>query len=83
MRLELTGLSAAARVFVDGEVIGDLWTHPLTLALPPLSAGEKVTLLGQDGEAAITVADWAAWKGSHHHDIWCAIGNRVKRIYSE
>ncbi|MBR7156444.1 MAG: alanine racemase [Lentisphaeria bacterium] len=52
-------------------------------ALPPLSAGEKVTLLGQDGEAAITVADWAAWKGSHHHDIWCAIGNRVKRIYSE
>ena len=40
LRLELGGLSAAARVYVDGEEVGDIWTHPLSLDLPPLSAGE-------------------------------------------
>ncbi|MBR5869438.1 MAG: hypothetical protein IKZ09_00245 [Clostridia bacterium] len=39
MRLALGGLSAAARVYVDGQVVGDLWTHPLTLDLPPLCRG--------------------------------------------
>ncbi len=61
MRLELTGLSAAARVFVDGEVIGDLWTHPLTLALPPLSAGEHTLCI----EAASTLVNEMMVDGSY------------------
>ena len=39
MRLELDGLSAAARVYVDGAAVGDIWTHPLSLELPPLNVG--------------------------------------------
>ena len=31
--LKLTGLSAAARVFLNGTFVGDIWTHPLELSL--------------------------------------------------
>lgn len=61
MRLELSGLSAVARILVDGEVIGDLWTHPLTLALPPLSAGEHTLCI----EAASTLVNEMMVDGSY------------------
>ena len=41
--LTLSGLSAAARVSLNGEPVGDIWTHPLTLSLAGhLRAGENL-----------------------------------------
>ena len=41
--LALSGLSAAARVRLNGETVGDIWTHPLTLSLAGrLRAGENL-----------------------------------------
>ena len=31
--LRLSGISAAARVFLNGELVGDIWTHPLEVSL--------------------------------------------------
>lgn len=31
--LRLTGLSAAVRVWLNGELVGDIWTHPLEISL--------------------------------------------------
>lgn len=40
--LRLTGLSAAARVWLNGELVGDIWTHPLEISLAgKLRAGEN------------------------------------------
>ncbi|MBQ8577814.1 MAG: hypothetical protein IJ449_07610 [Clostridia bacterium] len=39
LRLTLEGLSAAARVYVDDSAVGDIWTHPLSLVLPPQAKG--------------------------------------------
>jgi alanine racemase len=46
-------------------------------AVPDAQPGDEVICLG-DG---ITVADWAAAKGTITYEIICAIGNRVERRY--
>ena len=46
-----------------------------------VSAGDETVLLGRDGGSAVAPWDWAKAKGTHPHDILCAIGNRVARIY--
>lgn len=61
MRLEIGGLSAAARVSVDGSTVGDLWTHPLCLMLPPLSAGIHTLCI----EAASTLINEMMVDGSY------------------
>jgi alanine racemase len=43
--------------------------------------GDIVVCLGGEGENAITVDDWATFKGTHTYDIICSFGNRVKRSY--
>lgn len=41
----LTGLSAAARVYLNGECIGDIWTHPLEIPLRNLKpVGNKLRI---------------------------------------
>lgn len=41
--LRLTNLSAAARVRLNGETVGDIWTHPLTVSLAGhLRVGENL-----------------------------------------
>ena len=39
--LQLSNLSAAARVYLNGERIGDIWTHPYTLRLTNLQPGSN------------------------------------------
>lgn len=50
-------------------------------ALPDAAAGDEVVLLGKRGNTEITVREWGNLKNTHGHDIWCAMGHRIKREY--
>ena len=48
-----------------------------------VKVGDEVILLGRQQDAEITVKQWGEYKNTHSHDIWCAIGHRVERVYGE
>lgn len=80
-------LSNRGAVIIHGRavpILGRLSMDYLTVALddvPDAAVGDAVTLIGRDGEAEITVQDWANLKGTHAYDIICSIGSRVQRTY--
>ena len=49
--------------------------------LEHVTTGDEVVLLGKRGDLEITVAEWAKFKGTHGHDIWCSMGHRARREY--
>ncbi|NJL01841.1 MAG: alanine racemase [Spirulinaceae cyanobacterium SM2_1_0] len=49
--------------------------------LPDLQPGEVVTLLGEDGQEAITAEDWAAMLGTISWEILCGFKPRLPRVY--
>jgi len=49
-------------------------------AIPDLSPGEVVTLIGQDGEAAIEAPSWAEALGTIDWEILCGFKHRLPRI---
>jgi alanine racemase len=44
-------------------------------------AGAEVVLIGSQGSAEITAAEWAARLGTIPYEVCCAIGPRVPRLY--
>ena len=64
------------RVCMDLTVV-DVTDHP---AVRP---GDETVLLGQQGTAAITANDLAAWQDTISYEILCRIGPRVTRVYLE
>jgi alanine racemase len=65
---------------VVGRVSMDLTLIDVT-DVTGVSLDDQVTLLGQDGELAITVEDVAELAGTISYEIACGIGNRVPRVY--
>jgi alanine racemase len=47
----------------------------------PVSPGDEVVLLGDQGDERITPDEWAARLGTIAYEVVCAIGPRVARIY--
>jgi alanine racemase len=43
--------------------------------------GEPVTLIGRDGDAALTVKEFAARAGTLPYEALCSLGRRVARVY--
>lgn len=43
--------------------------------------GTPVTLWGGDGDEKIEISEYAQGKNTHIHDILCALGARVERVY--
>ncbi len=43
--------------------------------------GATVTLIGKQGDAEITVDDWARWLDTINYEIPCMISERVERVY--
>jgi alanine racemase len=43
--------------------------------------GDEVVLIGEQGDARVTVEDLAQWAGTIPYEILTAIGNRVPRLY--
>lgn len=83
------GISNRGKVIIRGKVcpvLGRISMDYLTVSLEPFgdkppAPGETVTLIGQDGPAAVTTEEWAEWKGTHPYDVMCSFGPRVKRFY--
>lgn len=69
------------RVPVVGRVCMDWIILDLT-DVPAPQVGQTVTLIGRQGEAAVTAEDWAAWAHTIPYEIFTAIGNsRTPRVY--
>ena len=47
----------------------------------PVEVGDVVTLIGRDGDAAVTAEEWASRLGTIGYEIVCGIGPRVPREY--
>lgn len=80
-------LSNRGSVLIRGRhapIIGRISMDYLTVDLsdiPDAEVGDSVTLLGREGNAEVTVQEWASLKGTHAYDIICSIGSRVERIF--
>jgi alanine racemase len=65
---------------VVGTVSMDLTTVDLTNA-PELTAGDAVTLLGEEGGASLDAQQIAKMAGTISYSVLCGISARVKRVY--
>lgn len=81
-------LSNNGRVLINGcscPIIGrvsmDYTMVDVSNAAGNVSWGTPVTIFGSDGGETIPISELANGKNTHIHDILCAIGNRVQRVY--
>jgi alanine racemase len=70
------------RVPVVGRVSMDLVTVDVT-DVPEATVGDEVVLLGAQGSEQITVEELATKLDTISHEVFCAVGSRVPRIYAE
>lgn len=72
-------------VIVDGKrspIVGRICMDQCMISLPrPLKTGEKVTLIGRDGNEAVTIDEIAGKLETINYEIPCIISARVPRIY--
>ncbi|MCA8959434.1 MAG: alanine racemase [Planctomycetes bacterium] len=80
-------LSNRAEVLIRGRrapVVGRV-TMDYTLVdvtdVPGAAVGDRVVLLGRDGDASITGRDLAAWASTIEYEIPSHLGPRVRRVY--
>ena len=67
---------------VVGRVSMDMTLIDVT-DVPHVAIDDYVTLLGSEGEMAITAEDLGELAGTISYEITCGISNRVPRIYLE
>ena len=60
----------------DNEV--GVWTR----FIPDVREGDKVTLIGRDGSAVITMEELGDLSGRFNYELACDIGKRVPRVYT-
>jgi alanine racemase len=81
-------LSNRGRVIADGRLTTILGTVSMDLTTIDLShtealgAGDEVTLLGAEGEAALDAQQIAKVAGTISYNILCSISSRVRRVYA-
>jgi alanine racemase len=68
------------RAPVAGTVCMD-WILVDVTGLPDVQVGDRVTLLGRDGDEFIMAEEWADKVGSITYEVFCAVSKRVSRIY--
>lgn len=51
--------------------------------IPGVCSGDKVTLIGTDGENTVTADQMAQWADTISYEIFCGISRRVPRVYVE
>jgi len=83
------GLSNRSRVLINGDfapVVGRVsmdWTIVDVTDLAEPKIGDKVTLIGSDGDLSITSEDLAGLIDTISYEITCGIGARVARVYRD
>ena len=81
------GLSNKAQVIVNGEfanVVGRIsmdWTIVDVTDIPGAKIGDRVTLIGQNGDKEVRAEDLAALLDTISYEITCGIGSRVPRRF--
>ncbi|WP_310605422.1 alanine racemase [Anaerosporobacter sp.] len=80
-------LSSKGRVLIHGKsapiagrVCMDQFMIDVT-DIPDVKEGDKVTLIGQDGDEYISIEEVANLAGSFNYELVCDIGKRVPRVY--
>jgi len=68
------------RVPVVGRVSMDYTTVDVT-GVPDVTVGDEAVLVGRQAGAAITAEELGEWTGRIPHEVTCALGRRVKRVY--
>lgn len=72
-------------VLIGGErmpIVGTICMDQCMVKMPrEFAVGEKVTLIGRQGEGEITMEEWADRLGTIPYEIAVTIGKRVPRIY--
>lgn len=80
-------LSNKMKVIIKGKIapqIGNITMDQLMIDVtqfPDLEVGDIVTLLGKDGDIAITADDWANTIGTISYEILCGFKHRLPRIH--
>lgn len=69
------------RAPIVGRICMDMTMVDVT-DIPDVMPGDEAVLIGQQGGLRITAAHLAAWAGTIPYEILCAIGPRVRRIYT-
>ena len=72
-------------VLVDGAIcpiVGRVSMDQITIRLPrSFPLGTKVTLIGQEDSANISVQDWADYLGTINYEVVCLLSDRIPRLY--
>lgn len=80
-------LSNKGYVLVNGvfcPIVGRISMDYTTILLdnvPDVKKGDEVVFFGKQQNSELSIRQWSEAKSTHLHDILCAIGPRVKRIY--
>jgi alanine racemase len=79
-------MSGRAEVIVHGRrypVVGRICMDQVMVSIGRDSAynGDEVVLLGEQGDAAISIEEMAGWAGTISHEILTSINTRVPRVY--
>ncbi len=76
-----SALVRGARAPIVGRVSMDYTTIDVT-AIPGVRAGDRVTLIGKQGDLSITLEELARAADTIPYEISCAVGQRVERVYT-
>lgn len=80
-------LSSKGRVLIHGKsapIVGRVCMDQFMVdvtGIPDVKEGDKVTLIGQDGDESISIEEVANLVGSFNYELVCDIGKRVPRVY--
>ena len=66
-----------------GRITMDMVLADVTDAAVPVALGDRVTLVGTDGDETITWDDLAGWAGTNTYEMLSRLGRRVERLYVE
>lgn len=81
--------SNKGRVLIRGRsypIVGRVCMDQSMVNLGPstdCAVGDKVTLIGKDGQEEITTDEWAKKLGTITYEVTCQINSRVTRVYEE
>lgn len=66
---------------IVGRVCMDQMIVDVTEVPEEIKTGDRVTLIGQDGEQSITAEELGNLSGRFNYELMCDLGNRIPRIY--
>jgi alanine racemase len=69
------------KVPIVGRVCMDQMMVDVTEIPEEINIGDRVTLIGQDGEHCITAEELGNLSGRFNYELVCDLGNRIPRIY--